>query len=278
MRLQPADPAARSTSRAAAGSARSSGCAPTCRAGSSTTRRTGSSTWPPAAARCSTSASTRRRSRGCSSAGRTSVQTTGRSSPTGSDLTVAMQWGYADGRVAQIYCSAAGGSPFAGARSPAPTAGSASNRASTGRAASWSCTTATATEIIEAPPIPATATGTRSPRSSAACGPASWRARSCRSTTRWPSSRCWTRRAASSACATPPTTPTVGVSRGVLHRSRHRGARRRRRGEEQVSLEWLADRLQAFVDANPDFETAVDRFATWLAARRRGRRRLKLAS
>jgi hypothetical protein len=38
-----------------------------------------------------------------------------------------------------------------------------------------------------------------------------------------------------------------------------------RRGEEQVSLEWLASRLQSFVDANPDFETAIDRLATWLA-------------
>lgn len=38
-----------------------------------------------------------------------------------------------------------------------------------------------------------------------------------------------------------------------------------RRGEEQVSVEWVADRLQAFVDANPDFETAIDRFATFLA-------------
>ncbi len=38
-----------------------------------------------------------------------------------------------------------------------------------------------------------------------------------------------------------------------------------RRGEEQVSLIWLADRLQAFVDAHPDFEVAIDRFATWLA-------------
>ena len=38
-----------------------------------------------------------------------------------------------------------------------------------------------------------------------------------------------------------------------------------RRGEEQVSIEWLADRLQAFVDASPEFETAIDRFATWLA-------------
>ena len=38
-----------------------------------------------------------------------------------------------------------------------------------------------------------------------------------------------------------------------------------RRGEEQVSLEWLGAQLQAFVDAYPEFETAVDRFATWLA-------------
>ena len=38
-----------------------------------------------------------------------------------------------------------------------------------------------------------------------------------------------------------------------------------RRGEEQVSIEWLAARLQHFVDANPDFEIAVDRLATWLA-------------
>jgi Family of unknown function (DUF6104) len=38
-----------------------------------------------------------------------------------------------------------------------------------------------------------------------------------------------------------------------------------RRAEEQVSIEWLADRLQAFVDTNPEFETAIDRFATFLA-------------
>jgi hypothetical protein len=38
-----------------------------------------------------------------------------------------------------------------------------------------------------------------------------------------------------------------------------------RRGEEQVNLAWLADRLQTFVDLNPEFETAVDRLATWLA-------------
>jgi hypothetical protein len=38
-----------------------------------------------------------------------------------------------------------------------------------------------------------------------------------------------------------------------------------RRGEEQVSVEWLGAQLQAFVDAHPEFETAVDRLATWLA-------------
>jgi hypothetical protein len=38
-----------------------------------------------------------------------------------------------------------------------------------------------------------------------------------------------------------------------------------RRGEEEVTLEWLADRLRAFVDLNPEFETAVERLATFLA-------------
>ena len=38
-----------------------------------------------------------------------------------------------------------------------------------------------------------------------------------------------------------------------------------RRGEEEVSLAWLAERLRAFVDLNPEFETPVERLATWLA-------------
>jgi Family of unknown function (DUF6104) len=38
-----------------------------------------------------------------------------------------------------------------------------------------------------------------------------------------------------------------------------------RRGDEQVTMSWLAERLRDFVDQNPDFETAVDRLATWLA-------------
>ena len=38
-----------------------------------------------------------------------------------------------------------------------------------------------------------------------------------------------------------------------------------RRGEESVTLAWLAERLQEFVDLNPDFEVPVERLATWLA-------------
>jgi uncharacterized protein DUF6104 len=38
-----------------------------------------------------------------------------------------------------------------------------------------------------------------------------------------------------------------------------------RRGDEQVTLSWLADRMRAFVDTNPDFEVAVERLATYLA-------------
>ncbi len=38
-----------------------------------------------------------------------------------------------------------------------------------------------------------------------------------------------------------------------------------RRGEEEVTLEWLAARLREFVDQFPEFETPVERLATWLA-------------
>ncbi len=38
-----------------------------------------------------------------------------------------------------------------------------------------------------------------------------------------------------------------------------------RRGEETLTLAALADRLRTFVDLNPDFETPIDRLATWLA-------------
>ncbi|MDR7301242.1 DUF6104 family protein [Haloactinomyces albus] len=38
-----------------------------------------------------------------------------------------------------------------------------------------------------------------------------------------------------------------------------------RRGDEEVTLTWVADRMRAFVDLNPEFENAVERLATFLA-------------
>ena len=38
-----------------------------------------------------------------------------------------------------------------------------------------------------------------------------------------------------------------------------------RRGQEEVSLAWLAERLREFVDDHPEAEGAVDRLASWLA-------------
>ena len=38
-----------------------------------------------------------------------------------------------------------------------------------------------------------------------------------------------------------------------------------RRGAEDVTLDWVADKLQEFVDTYPEFEIPVERLATWLA-------------
>jgi Family of unknown function (DUF6104) len=38
-----------------------------------------------------------------------------------------------------------------------------------------------------------------------------------------------------------------------------------RRGADEVTLEWVALRLREFVDLHPEFETPVERLATWLA-------------
>jgi hypothetical protein len=38
-----------------------------------------------------------------------------------------------------------------------------------------------------------------------------------------------------------------------------------RRGEESVTLAWVADQLRTFVDLNPEFEIPLERLATWLA-------------
>ena len=39
----------------------------------------------------------------------------------------------------------------------------------------------------------------------------------------------------------------------------------KRRGEEELSVAWLAEQLRTFVDLNPEFETPIERLATWLA-------------
>jgi len=38
-----------------------------------------------------------------------------------------------------------------------------------------------------------------------------------------------------------------------------------RRGDEEVTFAWLAERFVEFVDLNPEFEIPVERLATWLA-------------
>lgn len=40
-----------------------------------------------------------------------------------------------------------------------------------------------------------------------------------------------------------------------------------RRGDETVTLAWVADQLRTFVDVHPEFESGTERFATWLARR-----------
>ena len=39
----------------------------------------------------------------------------------------------------------------------------------------------------------------------------------------------------------------------------------RRRGDDEVTLAWVAEQMRAFVDNNPDFEVPIERLATWLA-------------
>ena len=38
-----------------------------------------------------------------------------------------------------------------------------------------------------------------------------------------------------------------------------------RRGDEEFTFAWLTAKLRAFVDHNPEFETPIDRLATYLA-------------
>jgi hypothetical protein len=38
-----------------------------------------------------------------------------------------------------------------------------------------------------------------------------------------------------------------------------------RRGEDRVTLGWLAERLREFIDLHPDSEPPIDALASWLA-------------
>lgn len=38
-----------------------------------------------------------------------------------------------------------------------------------------------------------------------------------------------------------------------------------RRGDEDVTLAWLAEKLSEFVDTHPEHEATIEQLATWLA-------------
>ncbi len=57
----------------------------------------------------------------------------------------------------------------------------------------------------------------------------------------------------------------MGQNDGVYFTDRGIEELESRRGDDEVTLGWLAEQLRVFVDLNPEFETPVERFATWLA-------------
>lgn len=54
-------------------------------------------------------------------------------------------------------------------------------------------------------------------------------------------------------------------SKGVYFTDRGIEELQARRGDDEVTLAWLADQLRTFVDLHPEFEAPVERLATWLA-------------
>ena len=56
-----------------------------------------------------------------------------------------------------------------------------------------------------------------------------------------------------------------GAEPGVYFTDRGIEELQGRRGEEEVTLAWVAERLREFVDLNPEFEIPIERLATWLA-------------
>ncbi|WJV46231.1 DUF6104 family protein [Streptomyces flavofungini] len=65
--------------------------------------------------------------------------------------------------------------------------------------------------------------------------------------------------------ARPPAGPGPHQERELYFTDRGIEELEKRRGEEEVTFEWLAEQLRTFVDLNPDFEVPVERLATWLA-------------
>ncbi len=57
----------------------------------------------------------------------------------------------------------------------------------------------------------------------------------------------------------------VGQNAGVYFTDRGIEELASRRGDEEITLEWLADQLRTFVDLHPEFEVPIERLATWLA-------------
>ena len=103
-----------------------------------------------------------------------------------------------------------------------------------------------------------------SPRVRSSPGPAPRRRRSAP-----PSDTSRSRRSWSLGRPTPsPTAPSRTTDRRPGMYFTDRGIeelQQQRRGDEEVTLAWLGERLQEFTDTHPEFETAVERFATWLA-------------
>jgi Family of unknown function (DUF6104) len=58
---------------------------------------------------------------------------------------------------------------------------------------------------------------------------------------------------------------TVRMLRDVYFTDRGIEELESRRGDEEMTFAWLADRLRVFVDDHPEFEDAIERLATFLA-------------
>jgi Family of unknown function (DUF6104) len=62
-----------------------------------------------------------------------------------------------------------------------------------------------------------------------------------------------------------PPSPPPGDNALVYFTDRGIEELEQRRGDHQVTLAWVAERLREFVDLQPEFETPIERLASWLA-------------